>query len=104
MRSAASWPSESRLSNEPRNDPGFTPDGQASAGAERELRPAQPHTSATRGRPGDRALAREKPSAGAVRTTSLANRRQTLAVLGFLRPEASAFERLALAGRMMKEA
>src|SRR6185437_10976614 len=49
-------------------------------------------------------LAREKPSAGAVRTTSLANRRQTLAVLGFLRPEASAFERLALAGRMMKEA
>lgn len=49
-------------------------------------------------------LARERPRAGAVRTTSLANRRQTLAVLGFLRPEASAFERLALAGRMMKEA
>jgi leucyl aminopeptidase len=49
-------------------------------------------------------LAREQPRAGAVRTTSLANRRQTLAVLGFLRPEASAFERLALAGRMMKEA
>ena len=49
-------------------------------------------------------LARERPRAGAVRTTSLANRRQTLAVLGFLRAEASAFERLALAGRMMKEA
>lgn len=49
-------------------------------------------------------LAREQPRAGAVRTTSLANRRQTLAVLGFLRPEASAFERLALAGRMLKEA
>ncbi|MGH8181610.1 MAG: hypothetical protein ACRETR_11615, partial [Steroidobacteraceae bacterium] len=48
-------------------------------------------------------LAREPARAGAVRTTSLANRRQTLAVLGFLRPEASAFERLALAGRMMKE-
>lgn len=49
-------------------------------------------------------LARERPRAGAVRTTSLANRRQTLAVLGFLRAEASAFERLALAGRMLKEA
>jgi len=49
-------------------------------------------------------LAREQPRAGAVRTTSLANRRQTLAVLGFLRSEASSFERLALAGRMMKEA
>jgi leucyl aminopeptidase len=49
-------------------------------------------------------LARERPRAGAVRTTSLANRRQTLAVLGFLAPKASAFERLALAGRMMKEA
>ena len=49
-------------------------------------------------------LARERPSAGAVRSTSLANRRQTLAVLGFLRPGATPFERLALAGRMMKEA
>src|SRR6185312_2392029 len=48
-------------------------------------------------------LAREPPHAGTVRTTALANRRQTLAVLGFLRPQASAFERLALAGRMMKE-
>jgi len=49
-------------------------------------------------------LARERPRAGAVRTTALANRRQTLAVLGFVGPKASAFERLALAGRMMKEA
>src|SRR6185437_15476281 len=49
-------------------------------------------------------LAREQPRAGAVRSCSLANRRQTLAVLGFLRAEASAFERLALAGRMIKEA
>src|SRR5512146_1184894 len=49
-------------------------------------------------------LAREQPRAGSVRATSLANRRQTLAVLGFLKPEASAFERLALAGRMVKEA
>ncbi len=49
-------------------------------------------------------LARERPRAGAVRTTALANRRQTLAVLGFLGAEASFFERLALAGRMMKEA
>ena len=49
-------------------------------------------------------LARERPRAGGVRTTSLANRRQTLAVLGFLGPKASPFERLALAGRMMKEA
>jgi leucyl aminopeptidase len=48
-------------------------------------------------------LARERARAGAVRITSLANRRQTLAVLGFVGPEASAFERLALAGRMMKE-
>src|SRR5579863_2147051 len=48
--------------------------------------------------------AREQPRTGAVRTTSLANRRQTLAVLGFLRPAATSFERLALAGRMMKEA
>ncbi|MDE2049889.1 MAG: leucyl aminopeptidase family protein [Gammaproteobacteria bacterium] len=49
-------------------------------------------------------LARERPRAGSVRTTSLANRRQTLAVLGFLKTDASSFERLALAGRMMKEA
>ncbi|MBW4051861.1 MAG: leucyl aminopeptidase family protein [Proteobacteria bacterium] len=49
-------------------------------------------------------LARERARAGTVRTTSLANRRQTLAVLGFVKSGASAFERLALAGRMMKEA
>src|SRR5581483_86622 len=49
-------------------------------------------------------LAREKPRASTVRTTSLANRRQTLAVLGCLGPKASAFERLALAGLMIKEA
>ncbi|HEV7135745.1 MAG TPA: leucyl aminopeptidase family protein [Steroidobacteraceae bacterium] len=49
-------------------------------------------------------LAREPPRAGAVRSTSLANRRQTLAVLGFLPPKPTQFERLALAGRMMKEA
>ena len=49
-------------------------------------------------------LAREQARTGTVRTTSLANRRQTLAVLGFLRSEATSYERLALAGRMMKEA
>ena len=49
-------------------------------------------------------FARDKPRAGTVRTTSLANGRQTLAVLGFLRPEASHFERLALGGKMIKEA
>ncbi len=48
--------------------------------------------------------ARDKPRAGTVRTGALANRRQTLAVLGFLGEEAGAFERLALAGRMLKEA
>ncbi|HYX74679.1 MAG TPA: leucyl aminopeptidase family protein [Steroidobacteraceae bacterium] len=42
--------------------------------------------------------------AGAVRSTVLANRRHTLAVLGYLASDASAFERLALAGRMLKEA
>ena len=41
--------------------------------------------------------------AGTVRTTVLANRRQTLAVLGYIGAEASTFERLALAGRMLKE-
>ena len=42
--------------------------------------------------------------AGAVRSTVLANRRHTLAVLGYLASDASAFERLSLAGRMLKEA
>ena len=41
---------------------------------------------------------------GTVRTTVLANRRHTLAVLGYLASDASPFERLALAGRMLKEA
>jgi leucyl aminopeptidase len=39
-----------------------------------------------------------------VRTTVLGNRRHTLAVLGYLGSDASAFARLALAGRMLKEA
>src|SRR5260221_5737126 len=41
---------------------------------------------------------------GTVRTTVLANRRQTLAVLGYMGAKASTFERLSLAGRMLKEA
>jgi len=40
---------------------------------------------------------------GTVRTTVLTNPRQTLAVLGYIGAEASTFERLALAGRMLKE-
>jgi leucyl aminopeptidase len=47
--------------------------------------------------------ARSKPRSGTVRTTVLANRRQTFAVLGYIGAEASTFERLALAGRMLKE-
>jgi leucyl aminopeptidase len=46
---------------------------------------------------------RAQPRAGTVRTSALANRRQTLAVLGFLGEEPGAFERLALAGRMLRE-
>jgi leucyl aminopeptidase len=38
-----------------------------------------------------------------VRTTVLSNRQQTLAVLGYIRADASTFERLSLAGRMLKE-
>ncbi|MBL3650140.1 hypothetical protein, partial [Bacillus sp. RHFS10] len=48
--------------------------------------------------------ARSKPSKGTVRTTVLANRRQTLAVLGYIGAQATTFERLSLAGRMFKEA
>jgi leucyl aminopeptidase len=48
-------------------------------------------------------LAREKPRAGTVRSASFANARQTLAVLGFIKAGASAFERLALGARMLKE-
>jgi leucyl aminopeptidase len=43
------------------------------------------------------------PRSGTVRTTVLGNRRHTVAVLGYLGRDASAFERLALAGRMLKE-
>jgi leucyl aminopeptidase len=46
---------------------------------------------------------RAPAQAGTVRTTVLANRRHTLAVLGYLASDASPFERLALAGRMLKE-
>ncbi len=48
--------------------------------------------------------ARSPARGGSVRTTTLSNRRQTLAVLGYIKSDASAFERLALAGRMLKEA
>jgi len=48
--------------------------------------------------------ARTPPRAGSVRTTVLTNRRQTLAVLGYIGAEANTFERLSLAGRMFKEA
>ncbi|MGH8209245.1 MAG: M17 family metallopeptidase [Steroidobacteraceae bacterium] len=48
--------------------------------------------------------ARTQPRAGTVRTTVLANRQQTLAVLGYIGAGASTFERLSLAGRMLKEA
>jgi leucyl aminopeptidase len=47
---------------------------------------------------------RDKPLAGTVRSTALANSRHTLAVLGYCRADASPFERLQLAGRMLKEA
>ena len=45
----------------------------------------------------------DRSRAGTVRTTVLSNRRQTLAVLGYIGAEATTFERLALAGRMLKE-
>jgi len=48
--------------------------------------------------------ARSPARGGSVRTTTLSNRRQTLAVLGYIKSDACAFERLALAGRMLKEA
>jgi leucyl aminopeptidase len=47
---------------------------------------------------------RDKARSGSVRSTALANSRHTLAVLGYLQAGASPFERLALAGRMLKEA
>jgi leucyl aminopeptidase len=48
--------------------------------------------------------ARSPSRVGTVRTTVLSNRRQTLAVLGYIGAEASAFERLSLGGKMLKEA
>jgi leucyl aminopeptidase len=48
--------------------------------------------------------ARAQPRSGTVRTTVLANRHQTLAVLGYIGSDASTFARLSLAGRMLKEA
>lgn len=48
--------------------------------------------------------ARTPPRAGTVRTTVLSNKRQTLAVLGYIGANASAFERLSLGGKMLKEA
>jgi leucyl aminopeptidase len=47
--------------------------------------------------------ARAPARTGSVRTTVLANHRHTLAVLGYLSSDASPFEHLALAGRMLKE-
>jgi leucyl aminopeptidase len=48
--------------------------------------------------------ARAAARAGTVRTTTLGNREHTLAVLGYLKADASTFERLSLAARMVKEA
>jgi leucyl aminopeptidase len=47
--------------------------------------------------------ARATAASGSVRSTSLAHSEQSLAVLGYLKPGASAYERLQLAGRMLKE-
>jgi leucyl aminopeptidase len=48
--------------------------------------------------------ARTPARSGTVRSTLLGNRRHTLAGLGYLKSDASAFARLSLAGRMLKEA
>ena len=48
-------------------------------------------------------LARGKPTALKARSTTLANPRQTLALLGFTKAGASAFERLSLAGKLLRE-
>ena len=48
--------------------------------------------------------ARAPATPGSVRATTLGNQRQTLAVLGYVRADASPFERLTLAGRMVREA
>jgi leucyl aminopeptidase len=47
--------------------------------------------------------ARAKPRSGTVRSTVLANRGQTLAVVGYVAADSSPFERLSVAGRMLKE-
>ena len=47
--------------------------------------------------------ARAPSRAGTVRATTLTNRQQTLAVLGYIGAKAGTFERLSLAGRMLKE-
>jgi leucyl aminopeptidase len=47
--------------------------------------------------------ARTPPRAGTVRATTLSNRRHTLAILGYMGARASTFERLSLAGRILKE-
>jgi leucyl aminopeptidase len=47
--------------------------------------------------------ARAKPAALAWRSTTLANGRQTLAQLGYVKAGASSFERLTLAGKLMRE-
>ena len=47
--------------------------------------------------------ARSKPRSGTLRSTVLANPRRTLAAVGYLRAEATNFERLALAGSLLKE-
>jgi len=48
--------------------------------------------------------ARDPATAGTVRATALANAQQTTAVIAYLRRGAGAFERLALAGRAIREA
>jgi leucyl aminopeptidase len=48
--------------------------------------------------------ARTPPRSGTVRSTALTNRQHTLAILGYVGTQASTFERLSLAGRMLKEA
>ena len=47
--------------------------------------------------------ARAKPAALAWRSTTLANSRQTLAQLGYVKAGASSFERLTLAGKLVRE-
>lgn len=47
---------------------------------------------------------RERPQSGQIRSCTLDDARQTVAVVGYLAAEASPFEQLALAGRVMREA